>query len=98
MQQRIYPKGHFIAIGMVIGLPLGIPMGILAGMVAIGPVIGIVLGLGIGTYLEKKYNPDPLPMGPEEETQRKKVILALGGIFLLGIIAFVALLMMTGGM
>ena len=86
-----------MAIGMVIGLPLGIPIGLLLGMIAIGPVIGVALGAGIGTYLEKKHNPNPLPLTPEEESRRKKIILALSGIFLLGVLAFVALVMMTGG-
>ncbi|WP_292470063.1 hypothetical protein [Methanolobus sp.] len=95
MEEKRYPKGHFIAIGMLMGLPMGIPIGIVSGMIAIGPAIGIILGVGIGTYLEKKYNPNPLPMTPEEETQRKKVTLALGGIFLLGILMFIVLLMMS---
>ncbi|WP_319508769.1 hypothetical protein [uncultured Methanolobus sp.] len=94
MQEKRYPKGHFIAVGMVIGIPLGIPIGLLLGMIAIGPAIGVAIGVGIGTYLEKKYNPNPLPMTVEEEKQRKKILLALGGIFLLGILAFIALIMM----
>nr|WP_321496771.1 hypothetical protein [uncultured Methanolobus sp.] len=95
MQEKRYPKGHFVAVGMVMGLPLGIPIGIVLGMIAIGPAIGLILGLGIGMYLEKKYNPEPLQMTPEEEAQRKKIILVLCGVFLLGIIAFAALLLMT---
>lgn len=96
MQEKRYPKGHFIAIGMLIGLPLGIPIGIVSGIISIGPAIGIALGVGIGAYLEKKYNPDPLQMTPEEEDQRKKILIALCGIFLLGILAFIALIIMTG--
>lgn len=95
MQEKRYPNGHFIAIGMVIGLPLGIPIGIALEMIAFGPAIGLVLGLGTGLYLEKKYNPDPLTLTQEEKAQRKKIIMALSGIFLLGIIAFIALLIMT---
>lgn len=72
MQDKRYPKGHFMAIGMVIGLPLGIPIGIVLGMIAIGPAIGLALGVAIGTILEKRYNPQPLPMSAEQETQRKK--------------------------
>lgn len=95
MQEKRYPKGHFMARGMILGLPLGIPVGILIGMIAVGPAIGLALGAGIGAYLERKYNPDPLPMTPEEEAQRKKVLIALSGIFLLGIIMFVALLIIS---
>ncbi|WP_319508975.1 hypothetical protein [uncultured Methanolobus sp.] len=96
MEEKRYPKGHFIAIGMAIGIPLGIPIGLLLGMIAIGPAIGVAIGVGIGTYLEKKHNPNPLPMTIEEEKQRKKILLALGGIFLLGLFAFVALFIMVG--
>ncbi|WP_205804333.1 hypothetical protein [Methanolobus halotolerans] len=95
MHEKRYPKGHFMAIGIAIGLPLGIPIGLLSGMVAIGPVIGIALGVGIGTYMEKKYNPSPLQVTPEEENRRKKILLSLSGIFLLGVIAFAALVMLT---
>ncbi|WP_340819634.1 hypothetical protein [Methanolobus sp. WCC4] len=95
MQEKRYPKGHFMARGMIMGLPLGIPIGIILEMIAIGPAIGLGLGVGIGAYLERRYNPDPLPMTPEEEAQRKKVLMALSGIFLLGIIMFIILLMST---
>ena len=84
-----------MAMGMVIGLPLGIPIGIVIGMIAIGPAIGLALGTAIGTILEKRYNPEPLPLSQEQEAQRKKVILALGGIFLLGMIMFILLLLIT---
>lgn len=95
MQEKRYPKGYFVATGMVLGLPLGIPIGLVLGMVALGPGIGIALGAGIGVLLEKKYNPDPLLMSPEENAQRKKVLLALAGIFLLCLIMFFALLIIT---
>lgn len=93
MQEKRYPKGHFIAIGVAAGLPLGIPIGIIMGTIAIGPVIGIALGLGSGIYLEKKYNPLPLTMPPEQETQRNRIMLALGAVFLMGIAMFVLLLL-----
>jgi hypothetical protein len=93
MQEKRYPKGHFLPIGMVMGLPLGIPIGIVLGMVAIGPAIGLILGIGIGLYLEKKYNPEPLPMTQEEESQRQKAIMLIGGIFLIGILMFIFLLL-----
>ncbi|WP_407354989.1 hypothetical protein [Methanolobus sp. WCC5] len=98
MHEKRYPKGYFISHGMVVGLPLGIPIGIVLDMIAIGPLIGLAFGAGIGTYLEKKKNPNPLQLAPEDEIQRKRIILALSGFFLLGILAFIALLMMTDGM
>lgn len=84
-----------MAIGIAIGIPLGIPIGLLLDMIAIGPAIGVALGAGIGAYMEKKYNPDPLPISAEDDKQRKKVILALAGFFLLGLLALVAVMMMT---
>ncbi|MDK2939211.1 MAG: hypothetical protein PWQ51_1375 [Methanolobus sp.] len=95
MQDKRYPKGHFMATGIAIGLPLGIPIGIALEFLALGPFIGIFLGIGLGLYMEKKYNPNPLQLSPEEEAQRKKIILVLGGVFLLGLLAFISLLLMT---
>ncbi|WP_406656217.1 hypothetical protein V7O62_10180 [Methanolobus sp. ZRKC2] len=95
MQEKRYPKGHFMSVGIVIGLPLGIPIGLLLGMIAIGPAIGVVLGVVVGAYLEKKYNPNPLPITPEDEKRRKKVILILSVIFLIGVLSFAAIIMMS---
>jgi hypothetical protein len=95
MQEKRYPKGHFMATGIAIGLPLGIPIGIALGFLAFGPVIGMVLGIGLGIYMEKKYNPNPLILSSEKETQRIKAVILPGVIFLLGIIAFIVLLLMT---
>ncbi|MDW7733004.1 MAG: hypothetical protein SCH66_11320 [Methanolobus sp.] len=95
MQEKRYPKGHFMAIGIAIGLPLGILIGLLLDMIAIGPAIGVALGVAIGAYMEKKYNPNPLPISPEDENRRKKILLVVGGIFLLGVLAFAVLVMMV---
>lgn len=94
MQDKRYPKNHFMAVGMAVGIPLGIPMGLLLDMIVIGPLIGVALGAGIGVYLEKKYNPNPLQISVEDDRQRKKVILALAAFFLLGLLGLIALLMM----
>ncbi|MCQ6962514.1 DUF1269 domain-containing protein [Methanolobus chelungpuianus] len=94
MQEKRYPRGHFMAVGMAIGIPLGLPIGLLIDMIVIGPLIGVAIGAGIGAYMEKKYNPNPLPISVEDDRQRKKIILALAGFFLLGLLALIALLMM----
>lgn len=94
MQNKRYPKGRFMGLGIAIGLPLGIPLGIISGMIALGPAIGLALGVGMGAYMEKKYNPDPLPLTAEEAERRKKLMLALGVFFLLGVMAFAAVYMM----
>ncbi|MEZ5334510.1 MAG: hypothetical protein R2741_04345 [Methanolobus sp.] len=98
MQEKRYPKGYFIALGIIMGLPLGIPIGIILGIIAIGPLIGVALGLGAGVLFEKEYNPNPLQLSPEEQAHRKKIMMALGSIFLLEMLMFLALLMLTDSM
>jgi|GEM_PF-2639388 hypothetical protein len=95
MENKRYPKGRFMGLGIAIGLPLGIPLGIVMGTLAIGPAIGLAIGVTLGAIMEKKYNPYPLPLPPEEEERRKKLMLALGAFFLLGVMAFAAIYMLV---
>jgi hypothetical protein len=92
MQNKRYPKGYFLSIGIAIGVSLGVPIGLSLGMIVIGPMIGIAIGIGIGTYMEKKHNPNPLPISAEDEKKNEKAILALFGIFLIVLLVFVALM------
>jgi hypothetical protein len=87
MEQKRYPKGHFIGIGYAIGIPLGISVGLAMGNLVIGTAIGVAVGIPIGTALEKKYNPNPRPLTEEERRIRKRnLIIALD----LGVILFIA--------
>jgi predicted homoserine dehydrogenase-like protein len=95
MQNKRYPKGRFMGLGVAIGLPLGIPIGIILNMIAFGPAIGLAIGIAAGAFMENKYNPDPLPLTAEEEERRKKIMLALGAFFLLGVMGFAAIYMMV---
>lgn len=54
MQNKKYPKGYFIAIGIGFGILFGIPLAIsLDNFGFIG--IGIPIGLAIGLALEEQY-------------------------------------------
>ncbi len=87
MEQKRYPKGHFIGIGYAIGIPLGVPVGLAMGNIAIGTAIGVGLSIPIGIALEKKYNPNPRTLTEEERrVQKRNLTIALG----LGIIALIA--------
>lgn len=87
MEEKRYPKGHFIGLGVAIGIPLGMPIGFALGNIALGPAIGAALGVPIGIVLEKKKNPNPRPLTPEEEIIKKRNITILLG---LGLILFIA--------
>lgn len=87
-----YPKGHFIAQGLVIGIPIGIPIGLAIGNIALGPAIGVGIGIIIGKILEDKYEKEGKirHLTKEEKVRRKrnlKTALVVGSIvILLGII------------
>lgn len=83
MEQKRYPKGHFIGLGIAIGVPLGMPIGLAMGNLALGPAIGVALAIPIGIALEKKYNPNPRSLTEEERRIKKRnLIIALGVVLL----------------
>lgn len=87
-EEKRYPKGHWLGIGIALGLPLGIPFGIAIGNLALGPALGLPIGVAIGTALEAKYNPNPRPHTPEEQKRVKLFTIAGTITFLLGVVAF----------
>ena len=98
-QDRKYPEGHFVGVGMAIGLAvfsgLAIPLALATGnfgLVGIGPALGVAFGLSLGQAIENKYKKeDRIRPLNEVEKKRKKmavvaglVLLALGvGVFLI---------------
>jgi hypothetical protein len=61
MEQKKYPKGHFvgmwIGIGMAIFSGVGVSIAVATdnmGLIGIGPALGVGFGAGIGSMIEKK--------------------------------------------
>lgn len=84
-----YPEGYFIGIGVAMGIPFGIPMGIALGNPGfIGT--GIPIGLAIGIALEEKYKNEGRirPLNEDEKKTRKLALIAGIGALILGIIVF----------
>ena len=86
--EKQYPKGHFVGIGLAIGIPIGMPIGLALGNIALGPALGLPIGLGLGAVLEKIYNKNPRELTEKEKIKRKRITL-------IGI--FVGLLLFIGG-
>ncbi len=67
------------------GIPIGIPIALVLGNIALGPAIGAGIGLVIGTFMEKRNNPNPRPLTKKEESIfRMNLIIAT----ILGIVVF----------
>ena len=87
--EKQYPKGHFIGMGLAIGIPIGVPIGLALGNIALGPAVGLPIGLGVGVALEKKYNKNPIELTEEEKSKRKRMSLIgvlVGSIVFIGIV------------
>lgn len=87
MEQKRYPEGHFIGLGIAIGISLGVPIGLALGNMILGPTIGFALGITIGIALERKNNPNPRPLTKEEKKNWKRSLTILLG---LGVMLFLA--------
>jgi predicted MFS family arabinose efflux permease len=88
-EEKRYPKGHFIGMGLAIGIPIGVPIGLALGNIALGPAMGLPLGMVLGIAMEKKYNKNPIESTEEEKTKKKKMCLVgilIGLIFFIGIV------------
>lgn len=89
-EQKRYPKGHFVALGMAIGMPMGIPIWIATsnpGMIGIGLPIGVAIGMA----MEKQYNKNPRPLTAQEKRNRKIATAAAIVTLVLGVVAFLLL-------
>ena len=71
--EKQYPKGHFIGMGLAIGIPIGVPIGLALGNIALGPAIGLPIGLGLGAAMERKYNKNPIELTEKEKTKREEM-------------------------
>ncbi|MFH1286806.1 MAG: Gmad2 immunoglobulin-like domain-containing protein [Candidatus Magasanikbacteria bacterium] len=83
-----HPKGHYMSLGIAIGIAIGIPFGIAIGNIALGPALGLPIGVALGASLEKKHEKDLRSMTKKEIDLKKKMMLVLLGLFILGIVVF----------
>jgi F0F1-type ATP synthase assembly protein I len=67
-----YPRGFWMASGILIGIVIGIPVGILVKDFAIGACTGVSLGLAMGASLEFKNKRNAVPLIEKKGTRRKR--------------------------
>lgn len=89
--RKLYPKGHFMAIGLAIGMPLGIPIWLATGNPGLIGA-GVAIGVAIGAAFEQKYNKNPRPLTPEEIRNRKIAVAAGVLALMVGVVAFLFML------
>ena len=88
------PKGHYLNLGIAMGIAIGIPIGIAMDMIAIGPGLGMAIGIAIGAALEKQHEKELRPLTKKEEEMRVKVVYLMGGLLVLGLAVFLALILL----
>ena len=87
--ERKYPKGYWMAVGISIGVAIGVALGPLFDNIGIGIAIGIAIGSGIGASLERKNKDNIRPLTEQEQKRQKLGVvigLALVGILVLALI------------
>lgn len=75
--ERKYPKGYWMAVGISIGVAIGVAMGPLFDNFGVGIGIGIAIGSGIGASLEQKNKDNIRPL-TELEQKRQKLGVVIG--------------------
>jgi hypothetical protein len=81
--ERKYPKGYWMVVGISIGVAIGVAMGPLFENIGIGIAIGIAIGSGIGASLEQRNKDNIRPLTEQEKVRQKRSItigLALSAI------------------
>jgi preprotein translocase subunit SecY len=87
--ERKYPKGYWVAVGISIGVAIGVAMGPIFDNFGVGIGIGIAIGSGIGASLERKNKDNIRPLTEQEQKRQKLGVvigLALVGVLLLALI------------
>lgn len=90
-EKKRYKQGHFLGIGIAIGIPIGIPIGLAMGNIAFGPALGLPIGLAIGAGMERKLNPNPIPLSDREQRNIRRglwIALAAGSAIAAGLVFF----------
>jgi len=87
--ERKYPKGHWMGVGISIGVAIGVAMGPIFDNIGIGIAVGIAIGSGIGASLEHKNKDNVRPLTEQEQKRQKWGVvigLALVGLLFLALI------------
>ena len=75
--ERQYPKGYWMSIGISIVVAIGVAMGPLFDNIGVGIAVGIAIGSGIGASLEQKNKDNIRPL-TEQEQKRQKLGVVIG--------------------
>ena len=75
--EKKYPKGYWMAVGISVGVAIGVAMGPIFDNIGVGIAIGIAIGSGIGTSLERKNKDNIRPL-TEQEQKRQKLGVVIG--------------------
>lgn len=82
--ERQYPKGYWMSIGISIGVAIGVAMGPLFDNIGVGIAVGIAIGSGIGASLEQKNKDNIRPLTEQEQKRQKwGVVIGLALVSLL---------------
>ena len=73
--ERKYPKGYWMSIGISIGVAIGVALGPLFENIGIGIAIGIAIGSGIGASLEQKNKDNIRPLTEQERVRQKRAVI-----------------------
>jgi pheromone shutdown protein TraB len=87
--ERKYPKGYWMAVGISVGMATGVAMGPIFDNIGVGIAVGIAIGSGIGASLEQKNKDNIRPLTEQEQKRQKLGVvigLALFGILVLALI------------
>ncbi len=87
--EKKYPKGYWMAVGISIGVAIGVAMGLLFDNIGVGIAVGIAIGSGIGASLERKNKDNIRPLTEQEQKRQKLGVvigLALVGILVLALV------------
>lgn len=87
------PEGSFLAFGLAIGIPIGTAIGIALGNIGIGPAFGVTIGMLFGAVWEKKAKSEGRIRKLTAKEKRIKER-NLKFVLLLGVVAFLALVLM----
>lgn len=103
MDEKKYPKGHFMGIGLGIGLAVGFVAGFLIGKftgsrdlgLSVGPAAGLILGALAGLLLENKNKHRRRQMTVIERRRGRKIIFLTIIAFAMLVFVSVMLLLKT---
>ncbi len=95
-----YPEGHFVGIGIGIGMAMFSGVGVALsvalespGLIGIGPALGVGAGVAIGKSIEEKKRKEGKirPLTDNEKLNRKWLMIAGGGLLVVGFLVLLAL-------